>query len=223
MKAILRLILSSLAAVLMSGCATSVTIPLNVQHSPLTNQLGRRDGTILVQTFDDTRDEDRHLIGKAREPFPPSIFNVDYTMVSERSINAEITAFYADALRSAGYTVLLAEPGSEYTVDAAGITAILEGTINEFWIALSGNTSMRIDIELRLMDKDGMQVLWTRTFNARQSKTIWFPSVPKLEDVVLQNLDEVLVEASSEFASEEFYEMVKAGSVRNGDTVTTDT
>lgn len=208
MKKRIPLIFTSLLlAVLLNGCALGVT-HVNVAHSPLEPVAQKRAGTILVQPFVDNRKEDHQYIGTKRDVLGLPLGNMGVN--DGKRVDVMVTEFFVDALKHAGYDAVIQTSGATQPVGVK-INAVLQGEIKEFWLDMYMATWHHVNVDLRLLDKDGKLVLWQKNIQGGKSNPLWLGLNSEFEKVIQQALDEALNRAAKEFASDEFYRQVKAG------------
>lgn len=207
-KTIPLILTGLLMAISLSGCAFGVT-NVRVAHSPLESVAQKREGTILVQQFVDSRKEDHQYIGTKRNGFGMPLGNIGVR--DGKRVDAMVTEFFVDALRHAGYDAVIQTSSATQPTGGVKVNAILQGEIKEFWLDLYMTTWHHVNVDLKLLDKDGKQVLWEKNIQGGKASILWLGLNSEFEKVIRQALDEALYRAAKEFASEEFYQKVKTG------------
>ena len=127
-----------------------------------------------------------------------------------KRVDVMVTEFFVDALKHAGYDAVIQTSGATQPVGVK-INAVLQGEIKEFWLDMYMATWHHVNVDLRLLDKDGKLVLWQKNIQGGKSNPLWLGLNSEFEKVIQQALDEALNRAAKEFASDEFYRQVKAG------------
>lgn len=205
MKQILLLLNSAVIATFLSGCAFGVT-NVRVAHSPFEPVTQKRDGTLLVRQFVDSREQDRQFIGTKRNGFGMPLGNIGVR--DGKRTDVLLTEFFVEALQHAGYDAVLQSPTSGVP-NGTRIDAVLEGEIKKFWLDLYMATWHDLNVHLKLLDKDGQRVIWEKDIEGGKANVLWLGVASEFEKVIRQALDEALNRAASEFASEGFYQKVK--------------
>jgi hypothetical protein len=201
------LILTGLLLVIsLNGCAFGVT-NLRVAHSPLESVAQKREGTILVQQFVDKRKEDHQYIGTKRDGLGIPLGN--FGVRDGKRVDVMITEFFVDALKHAGYDAVIQTSSATQPPSGVKVNVILQGEINKFWLDLYLTTWHHVDVDLKLLDKDGKNILWVKNIQGGKANVLWVGLNSEFEKVIRQALDEALNRAAKEFASEEFYQKVK--------------
>jgi hypothetical protein len=189
-----------LSAFLSAGCVTRIP----VLHDPLEPLPMTRTGMVRLRPFTDLRPHDPADIGTLRNILAISAVHV--TPADQRPVNVQLTAFWADALRHAGYQVVnAAEPIATRIPDN---TPMLEGDIDEFWMdtyfALWHDIQVRVRLRSPTLDK----VLWERTFRVQDLRLLWLGTPSEYADCITAALNEALNCSAREFASEDFARFV---------------
>jgi hypothetical protein len=192
-------------AVLISGCALGVT-RVNVTHNPIAPVANKRQGTILVKTFQDKR-PDTQYIGHKRNGYGMALGHIG----TQEGVKLDVllTQYFADALKEAGYDVIIEQPGAAAAPEGRRIDAIVQGDILTFWLDLYLMTWHKVNVLVKALDRTGQTVVWQKEISAKETNPLWVGIVPEFEKVIRDALTKALNQAAQEFASEEFYSSVK--------------
>jgi hypothetical protein len=120
-----------------------------------------------------------------------------------------LTGYFAEALQQAGYQVSVQTPAEAISFEQ--FDGVVEGEIQTFLLAVAWNTCQMIDVQLRLRDQAGKEVLWAKAIRADQTKFIGLYNAREFEAVIQQALDKALAQAVAECASDDFQQKVKDG------------
>jgi len=163
----------------------------------------------LVQQFVDDRKEDHQYIGTKRNGFGMPLGNIGVR--DGKRVDAMVTEFFVDALRHAGYDAVIQTQAATQQPGGVKADAVMQGDIKEFWLDLYMATWHHVNVDLKLLDKDGKQVLWEKNIQGGKANVLWLGINSEFERVIREALDEALNRAAKEFATEEFYRKVKVG------------
>jgi hypothetical protein len=206
MKQVAQRIVIATLALGLAGCAFGVT-KVDVAHSPLSGEMTKREGTVLVKQFSDGRQPGhREHIGNKRNGFGMVLGSIG----TQDGINLEalLTRYFVEALQHAGYNAVL-QPSASGDSNIA-FDAVLEGEIKEFWLDLYMMTWHSVDVMLTLKDKPETHVLWERDIRGEKTNALWIGVSSEFERVIRQALDVALDQAVKEFASTDFQDAVKS-------------
>ena len=198
MKTTHLMLTSLLMAISLSGCAFGVT-NVKVAHSSLESLAQKREGTVLVQQFVDSRKQDHQYIGSKRNGFGMALGNIGVR--DGKRVDAMVTEFFVDALRHAGYDAVIQTPSAAAPTNGVKVYTVLQGEIKEFWLDLYMATWHHVNVDLKLLDKDGKQVLWEKNVQGGKANVLWLGLKSEFEKVIREALDEALNRAAKEFAS----------------------
>jgi hypothetical protein len=166
----------------------------------------KREGTILVHQFTDSRSENKKRIGNKR-----IIFGIpfgSFVIKDRKPVDVAVTELFAEALTHAGYEVIT-QPAGSSTNDNTNVTAVLRGDIKDFWLDMFAATWHDVSVDFKLSDKNDKQVVWEKTIQGDNINPLWLGLKSEFQKVIRQSLDEALNKAATEFASDEFYQKVK--------------
>ena len=199
MHSITRLALGLLASVSLVNCAIG-TSKIQVAHSPLPAATTQRAGTIYVRQFTDSRKvEDKSQIGNKRNGFGMVLGYM--AIKGGKSVAQVMTDCVADALRSAGYHVVVEGQGG-----GAG-NAVLEGDVYEFWLDLYAAIWHNVGLDLKL--KRSGAVAWQKRIDAKETNVLWLGLPGESRTVVREAIDSALKKAVQEFNSARFAAAVR--------------
>lgn len=191
----------------LGGCALGVS-RVHVAHSPFSEVLTKREGTILVKPFIDGREAgQRQYIGNKRNGYGMVLGHIGIR--DGVKLEALLTRYFAEALQHAGYKAVV-QPSDSETSDIV-FDAVLEGEIKEFWLDLYMATWHNVDVLLTLKDTPETHVLWERDIHGKKANVLWIGASGEYQRVIRQALDIALDQAVKEFASTEFQEAIKTG------------
>ena len=194
MHSITRLTLALLASVSLVNCALG-TSKVQVSHSPLPAAGTQRAGTIYVKQFTDSRQvADKALMGNKRNGFGMVLGH--FGIKGGKSVAQVMTDSVADALRAAGYHVVVEGHGG-----GAGNT-VLEGDVDEFWMDLYAAIWHNVGLDLKL--KRGGAVAWQKRIDAKETNVLWLGLPGESRVVVREAIDSALKKAVKEFNSASF-------------------
>lgn len=194
MHSFTRLILGLLASVSLVNCAIG-TSKVQVSHSPLPAAVTKHSGTIYVRQFTDSRKlEDKSQIGNKRNGFGMVLGHL--AIKGGKSVAQVMTDCVADALRAAGYHVVVEGQGG-----GAG-NAVLEGDVYEFWMDMYAAVWHNVGLELKL--KRSGAVAWEKRIDARETNVLWLGLPGESRAVVREAIDSALKKAGKEFSSARF-------------------
>lgn len=196
-----------LMGILLTGCTST----LKVTHSPLEPIAQKRQGTIHVHQFTDSRKKDQRYIGNSMDQY--RIIIRKHGIQGGKSLEVAVTEFFAEALNHAGYDVVIQSADGTLSKNNAKVDAILRGEINEFWLQTAPMRAWQeINIDLRLFDKGDNQVVWKKNIHGDENNISWIGTLgSSYEKAISEALDKVLNRAAAEFASDQFYQKVKEG------------
>ena len=195
-----KIILALAAAILLSNCAIG-TSKVRASHSPLQPVASKRSGTILVKPFTDSRKlEDKTKVGNKRNGFGMVLGS--FALKGGKSVAQTMTEYVADALKEAGYNVVMEGSG------AAPGSVVLEGDVYEFWLDLFMATWHNVGVDLKLRSRAGA-VVWQKKVNGSETNVLWLGINSEIEKVIRQAIDKALNQAVREFASGDFASHVK--------------
>jgi hypothetical protein len=200
------------------GCVLGVT-KVDVAHSPLSGEMTKREGTVLVKQFSDGRQPGhREHIGNKRNGFGMVLGHIG----TQDGVNLEalLTRYFVEALGHAGYNAVL-QPSASGTSDVV-FDAVLEGEIKKFWLDLYLMTWHNVDVMLRLKDRPETHVLWERDIRGAKVNSLWIGISAEYERVIRQALDVALDQAVKEFSSTEFQDAVKRAGAPPGAAASTE-
>jgi hypothetical protein len=209
MRCLVRLIaLGSMAAFLLSGCALGVT-KVQLEHGPLAAPSQKRQGRILVRQFVDERQEEHEYIGTKRGGWL-GIPMGHIAMKSDVVLQDVLTDYFVEALIEAGYDPLREESaGSGGQATASHADAVLEGSIQKFWLDLYMEVWQEVSVVLRLRDRGGQSIFWEKEIVGVEVNPLWVGATAEYEKVIRQALDKALARAVAAFGSVEFYESLQ--------------
>ncbi len=188
-------------AFFLGGCAIGVT-KIDVTHDPINTISDKKEGNILVKKFVDKREgRIKGYIGNKRNVYGMVLGNIE----SNEKLELLLTKYFAEALEAAGYTVVIQKKGE----DLSNFDVVLEGEILEFWLDLYVAVWQKVDVMLKLTDKETSSVLWEKEVKGEETNALWIGASSEYEKVVREALNKALNEAAKEFASDEFYQAVK--------------
>ena len=188
---------------LVTGCETP-QLPVRVARGPLPSNYSRREGSLGVAPFSDTRPAAKPgVVGISRTA--SGAYNADFVVKGGKSIESLMQGFFEDALRQLGYE----------TIPAGGAKAFLEGEVFEWWLEGSGfNNVAQIGVIVRLRDRERNTVLWEREVRGQGHNLFSYGTAARAA------VNDTLENAIREFASMDFYKAMQrrdeAPSSRNG-------
>lgn len=196
----ISLIFCCLIGILLTGCASV----LEVTHSPLDPITQKRKGTIHIHQFTDSRKRDQRYIGYSTDQY--RIIIRKHGIQGGKSLEVAVTEFFAEALKQAGYDVIIQSADGTLSKNNTEADAVLRGEINEFWLQTAPMRAwQQINIDLRLLDKNDEQVVWKINIHGDEIKTSWIGRLGSTyEKTISEALDQVLNRAATEFASDNF-------------------
>jgi hypothetical protein len=216
MRGLVALLVGGL--VFQTGCVSPRQVQaVRILHGALQPIEPKRQGTVFLTPLADARqEEDRPYIGEIRQPVYPL---VPYPVPSGRfivikdtdSIGMTLTRYLTDALKEAGYTPVVFDPGRSPSGMTSKASVVLEGEIREFWLRASWTTTQAVRIHLRLLDARSGRVMWECELRGESSKFIGTWNAQEFEEVIQTALDRVFNQAGEEFASEQFFSIVTGG------------
>jgi hypothetical protein len=193
--------------IFLGGCV-SIPDSLEVARSPFEVATEKRKGTILVKPFVDNRKGSHQGIGALKDSgflgIPPYPILHRYEVQEGLTVDGILTGFFVDALRHAGYEAELQNPNNSQLVGGDKFNAILEGEINEFWFEVVFNTSVEVNVDLKLLDKNGKEIVWEDNVEESRKELIWVRSDANIKRAIREALDNALALAIEKFTSEEF-------------------
>jgi hypothetical protein len=205
MKRSRNILIYVVLAVFLNGCALGVT-KLQVTHDPLVQVEKKKEGNILLREFKDTRETDKsEYIGNKRNTFGMVLGNFDST----ETLEPLLTKYFAEALKNAGYNVIIENLKEGSAPPDFSADAIIEGEISDFWLDLYMAVWQDIAISIKTLEKDTNETLWEKKFVGEETNVLWVGVNSEFEKVIRQALTKVLNEATNEFASDAFYNSIK--------------
>jgi hypothetical protein len=201
------LLLFLVAGLLSMGCALGVT-RVKLNHDPLNRIENKKNGNILITQFKDVRPQAKEYIGNKRNMYGMVMGHIGTE--PGVSLTEILTKYFAEALREAGYSVVIAE-GSK-TVEESGkikFGAMIEGEISEFWMDLYMAVWHKVAVKLTVKNPDSKETLWEKVIRGEQKNVLKWGTTSEYEQVIQQALTQALNNAAVEFASEEFRKVVK--------------
>ena len=202
MKRYLSILVIVILAVFLNGCADT----LKVTHDPLAQVENKKEGNILVKEFKDSRDPSfiEH-IGRERNGWGMVIYTYD----SRDRIEPLLTGYFAEALREAGYSVVVEGTQGKSIPPDFKADAIIEGEILVFWIDAFVQIWQDISISVKALEKDTNKILWEKKIVSEETSYIGRGKLSNFEKVINKALTNALNEAAKDFASDEFYRSIK--------------
>lgn len=193
------------------GCSLS-PISVEVIHNPLEKIENKKEGNILITQFVDKRADTRYIGHK--KSFSGKVMG---HIVIEKGMKLYhiLTKYFAEALREAGYTVVVQELQYSNTPKRFNFDAIVNGEIIEFWETMEFwlsdflFVSHNMQVRIRAIDPISEDVLWERDIYGEAEQIS--VTIPEYEDVIREALTQALNQAVKEFASDEFYIAIKKG------------
>ena len=194
-----------LFALFTSGCAIGVT-RVKLDHDPLARVENKREGTILVEPFKDVRPQAKEYIGNKRNMYGMVLGHIG----TEVGVNLTeiLTRYFAEAIREAGYTVVIGK-GTKAAEGQGNFDAMVEGEILTFWMDLYMAVWHKVGVKVMVKNPEG-KILWEATVSGEETNALWIGATGEYEKVIRQAVTKALNRAASEFASEPFYQAVKA-------------
>jgi hypothetical protein len=194
------------------GCAVGVT-RIKVGHDPLIRIEEKKEGSILLNEFRDARNKPGDYIGNKRNMYGMVMGHIG--MGEGISLPDLLTKYFAETLREAGYTVVIAKgsvpvgEGGRIKFDAA-----IDGEILEFWMDLYMAVWHKVAVKLTIKNGDGKEILWEKIVDGEEKNVLWLGATSEYEKVIRQALTKALNKAVSEFGSPEFHKAVKLDKAR---------
>lgn len=202
-------VLGAMLTLTASGCAIGTT-RVKISHAALDDVKIQREGNILVKRFTDAReDEKKPYIGNKRNMYGMVLGHIGVEEGVE--LDMELTGYFVEALRAAGYNASLDESNGEAPPNASGYKVALTGEIQEFWLDLYMAVWHTVKVTPKLVSIDSGETLWETEIEASESNTLWVGARGKYEKVINQATTMALNKAAEEFASEEFHKHVNSG------------
>jgi hypothetical protein len=189
------------------GCALGVT-RVKLSHDPLNRIENKKDGNILVTQFKDVRPQTKEYIGNKRNMYGMVLGHIGTEQGV--SLTETLTNYFAEALREAGYSVVIAKASKP--VEESGKTkfdAMLDGEISEFWMDLYMAVWHKVSVKLTVKNPDSNQTLWEKAIQGDQKNVLKWGTTSEYQQVIQLALTKALNNAASEFASEEFSKVLK--------------
>lgn len=178
-------------AVLLGGCGA---VPTKVVHDPLTKVAQSRQGKLLL----------RQLVDKRKAKMKPYIGH-RRKLPENVQLEPLMTKYIAEAIRMAGYEVVIVKDG-EVVGDC---DAIIEGDIVRFWVASCVTVWHKVEIDLRAIDPAGGKILWSGKIKGGKTNPLWWGATPEFENVIRQAMTRTLNTTAKTVASDEFYGSLK--------------
>ena len=87
--------------------------------------------------------------------------------------------------------------------------AIVDGEIVEFWLDLYMAVWHKVGVKVKALDPVNQNVLWEKDIRGEEKNVLWIGATSEYEKVIRQALNKALNQAAKEFASDEFYKVIK--------------
>jgi len=202
-----------------SGCVSVIepSPKVKVAHSPLPDVTNRVEGVVVLREQKESYERQRRLVGArvlstkdAILLFIPTAHpRLCYEIEGRQSLNQVLTAYLAETLTHAGYTVRVQnKPTKRIPKKWRDVPCILEFAIVEFNYedrdSGSRPNSHTIILDLRLLDQHSYAARWQkrhRTFVESRSRDP--------DDTIREALDEVLGQVLADALSPEFQAGIK--------------
>ncbi len=200
------------------GCVRAV--PLYIAHEPLNPVGNKKDGRILIKQFVNKVESGGgpiFMVGVSEEQKRQ---NEKWKESQRASMGMLITSFFAEALEEAGYQVVFQEEQPTKSQNHAKIDAIIAGEIWGFNFE-GGKKSFafysKLWVKVEALDPANQKVLWRKQFIGEEKSLNWTGEVVEFNRVIRQAATKALNQAATEFASEEFYRVVKKEANKKND------
>ncbi len=187
------------------GCAIGTT-RVAVSHEPLDRIENKKEGNILVKQFVDKRN-DTMYIGNKRNGFGMVLGHIG----TEQGVKLEVllTNYFAEALKEAGYNIVIQEAPSDITPNQVKFDAIVNADIIDFWLDLYMAVWHYVKVKVKALDPVNQNVIWEKDIKGDEKNALWLGISSEYEKVISQSLTKALNQAGKEFASDEFYKSLK--------------
>lgn len=198
----LALVISGFTVTVLGGCAFGTT-RVRIDHDYLAKSKIDRKGTILVRQLVDRRG-DKHqgpYIGTKRNGYGMACGYIG--TLEGVTMEKVLTESFAETLRSAGYRVVMKKEDVQDNYDA-----ILEGTINEFWMDLYMAVWHQVDVSFCIVDPTTGNIRWNGRVKGSKTNILWLGITPEYEAVISQALTIAMEHAVTEFSSDKFQQSV---------------
>ena len=192
------------------GCVRAV--PLYIAHEPLNPVGNKKDGRILIKQFVNKVESGGgpiFMVGVSEEQKRQ---NEKWKESQRASMGMLITSFFAEALEEAGYQVVFQEEQSSVSKNQVKFDAIIAGEIWGLNIEGGERSSTfysKLWVKVEALDPANQKVLWRKQFIGEEKNVNWTSRVEEWNKVIRQAVTKALNQAVTEFASEEFYRVVK--------------
>jgi hypothetical protein len=175
-----------LACLSLLACGCASQIPFKVGHDRLQEPTYKRDGSLAMKAFADTRSVTNAMqIGGKWKKAKPA-----YVAKQKQPVAQIVQDGFREALEKVGYRVETQNPGGLPT---------LEGEMFEFWLTDDwGGAICRIGVQTRLKSADGSAVLWEARLNSEEDDWAIIPNAMQAA------MNTLLKRAMDEFATSVF-------------------
>jgi hypothetical protein len=190
-----------------TGCAIGTT-KVSVSHDPLQQVTDKKKGDILVNQFVDSRPPGhRNYIGNKRNGYGMVLGHIG--LPDGVKLEHLMTKYFAEALKEAGYNVVVCDHFTSMAPEPMKIDAVIDGEITRFWLDLYMKTWHNIDVKVTAIDPTSKKKLWERTIHGDKTNMLWLGTSSEFEKVIKEAMTIALNKAAQEFASDEFYTAIK--------------
>ncbi len=190
------------------GCAIGTTKVSSLSPDPLQQITNKKKGEILVNQFVDSRQIDnKNYIGNKRNGFGMVLGHVG--LPDGVKLEPLVTNYFADALKEAGYNVVINDSPASPVPGNVKFDAVIDGEITRFWLDLYMKTWANVDVKITALDPTSKKKLWEKTIHGDKTNTLWVGTSSEFEKVIKEALTIASNKAAQEFASDEFYNAIK--------------
>lgn len=154
-----------------NGCAFGVT-KLDITHNPLNTIESKRQGKILVREFVDKRDrEKKQFIGNKRNTFGMVLGH--FATKEDLKLEIILTEYFAEALKEAGYNVVIHRTETGDEEKGIEFDAIVQGEITKFWLDAYMITWHIVAVSITVLDQNNQEIVWEGGVLGEEKNPLW--------------------------------------------------
>ena len=186
-------------AAVLGGCGAR---HIDITYDALNKVDTPRQGTVVVRTFVDSRGDGSkgERVGVVRNGYGMDIGKI--MPPKNTTLMTEVTRCFAEALESAGYTVLMES-------ESAAGHPILTGEVTRFWVDTYMAVWHDTHVTLSLVSPSAGQTMWTKPVKGHQKNVLVWGSTKEFQKTVTAANTKALNQAQMEFVSSDFYKCIK--------------